>query len=216
MWQLFQQELDDFPVARRLQDSLIICMDCNYELGAPERTLSANACDERSLLSDLLIKSHGLEFWAPDSYTWSNTRGSISKIDYVLSSQPSVSQSFFRVIPDSDILLGSDHRAVLFSQVLAKTAATRPCKPPRHRCGKWIVYPKKTVDSCELLAKKLDLSMEDLTMAALSKTAVGCCFRGTSCRYKDSAEIRALTQERRKSSEHRQENWPNKLSNYVL
>ena len=81
MWQLFQQELDDFPVARRLQDSLIICMDCNYELGAPERTLSANACDERSLLSDLLIKSHGLEFWAPDSYTWSNTRGSISKID---------------------------------------------------------------------------------------------------------------------------------------
>ena len=200
MWQLFLQELDDFLSVRRLQDSLIICMDANYELGAADRIMNANSCDERALLASLIIKSHGLEFWPPDDYTWSNSRGSYSKIDYVLSSQPLVESSFFRVVPASDVVLGSDHRAVMLSQSLTKTAASRPTKPVRHRCGKWITNPKKAEEACESLTESLDLTMDDLTMAGLARTAQTCCHRGTSCRYRDSAEIKALIQERRRSS----------------
>ena len=162
--------------------------------------MSANACDERSLLSNLLIKSHGLEFWAPDSYTWSNTRGSCSKIDFVLFSQPAVSQSYFRVVLGSDFLLGSDHRAVLLTQCLGQSAASRPHRPPRHRCGKRITDPTKTVANCEALAEHLDLGMEDLTMASLSRAAQSSCFRGTSCRYRDSPEIKSLIQERKRAT----------------
>ena len=69
MWQKFQNELDDFLHATRMHDALIICIDTNYELGAAELTADASACDERSALSNILIRSHGLEFWPPEQPT---------------------------------------------------------------------------------------------------------------------------------------------------
>ena len=196
-WLKFQNELDDFLHGRRLHDPLIICIDANYELGAAELTTDASSCDERSSLSNLLVRSHGLEFWPPNSFTWSNTRGSTSKIDYVLASQPLVSYSSFRVIPDSDKILGSDHRAVLLTQTLRPHTGSKPRKPGRHRSGKWSVNTKLAVTACNDLASNLDLSMRDLTMSSLSSTCQQASYRDGSCRYKDPPEIRALIHERK-------------------
>ena len=200
MWQKFQIELDEFLHARRLHDSLIICADTNYELGAAELTADASACDERCSLSNILIRSPGLEFWPPDAVTWRNTRGAESKIDYILSSQPNVAESYFRVVPDSDVLVGSDHKAVLLTQCLNPCSHTKPRRPDRHRSGKWKVNARKAVEACNSLAEKLDLGMGDLTMASLSQVCSSCSFRDMSCRYKDPPKIRALIQERRRLS----------------
>ena len=200
MWQKFQTELDEFLHARRLHDSLIICIDTNYELGAAELTADASACDERCSLSNILIRSQGLEYWPPDDMTWQNTRGSETKIDYVLASQPNVAESYFRVVPDSDVLIGSDHKAVLLTQCLDPYSHTKPRRPDRHRSGKWKVNTHKAVEACNSLAEKLDLGMGDLTMASLSQACSNCSFRDMSCRYKDPPRIRALIQERRRLS----------------
>ena len=198
MWQKFQTEIDEFMTSRRLHDPLIICIDTNYELGAAEFVADANACDERAALSNLLIRSHGLEFWPPDTYTWCNTRGSTSKIDYVLSSQPLVSGSYFRVVTDSNRILGSDHRAVLLTQTLVPHTRAKPRKPDRHRSGKWRVNLNKASQACNSLAEALDLNMQDLTMSSLAAACKTCSFRDVSCRYKDPPEIRALIQERKR------------------
>ena len=198
MWQKFQSELEEFTQSRRMHDPLIICIDTNYELGAAEFTADASACDERASLSNLLIRSHGLEFWPPDSYTWCNSRGSTSKIDYVLSSQPLVSGSYFRAVIDSNTILGSDHRAVLLTQTLVPHTRMKPRKPDRHRSGKWLVNSSKATEACNLLAESLDLNMQDVTMSSLAAACRTCSFRDASCRYKDPPEIRALINQRRK------------------
>ena len=198
MWQKFQTELDEFLHARRLHDALIICIDANYELGAPELTTDASACDERSAVSNMLIRSHGLEFWPPPEPTWSNTRGSSSKIDYVLASQPLVAESYFRVVPESDVLIGSDHKAVVLTQCLVPHSRSKPVKTNRHRSGKWKVNPGKAVEACNALAEQLDLEMSDLTMASLARVCAKSSFRDASCRFRDPPEIRALIQDRRR------------------
>eukprot|EP00439_Symbiodinium_sp_Y106_P075526 s1538_g15.t1 len=59
--------------------------DLNYELVHA----TAEMADERSALLQLLLRDLGLSHTKPTEATWSNSRGSSSKIDYVLYRTPS-------------------------------------------------------------------------------------------------------------------------------
>ena len=80
-WQTFQNELDALLQHRRLHDTVIILHDTNYELGAVEDMSHPNSSDERGFLARAIMQQHNLVCSKPDVYTWSNSRGSSSKID---------------------------------------------------------------------------------------------------------------------------------------
>ena len=87
-WQAFQVELDALLSRRRLHDTVIILHDTNYELGPVESMENPNSSDERGFLSRSIMQQHNLIATKPSDYTWSNTRGSKSKIDFILVSTP--------------------------------------------------------------------------------------------------------------------------------
>ena len=95
-----------------MHDTVIILHDTNYELGAVEDMTDPNQADERGFLAQDIIHRYGFVSTKPSTYTWSNTRGSQSKIDFILVSTPTIDLLSDQVHVDTDFLLGSDHRAV--------------------------------------------------------------------------------------------------------
>ena len=110
-WQGFIAQLEDILKCRRFQDTLVLALDANYELGSARHGESTGRVDEREVYSHLLLRNFGLTHTRV-SYTWSNTRGASSKIDYILLSSPTNELKDQWILTDSDVLLGSDHRAV--------------------------------------------------------------------------------------------------------
>ena len=103
----------------RYHDNIFLMCDLNYELVHVTSTSS----DERSALLNLLERDLGLTHTVPQVYTWSNTRGSQSKIDYVLFRTPHQQTFDMQVIEESDSVLDSDHRLVTPTE--AKTHKVR-------------------------------------------------------------------------------------------
>ena len=165
VWQGFLSQLDEIFRTRRYFDVLTFAIDTNYELGAVERRSVSASPDEREVYATLLLRNFGLVHTHPDMYTWCNTRGSESKIDYILLSSPHSQFSEQQVHEDSNFLLGSDHRAVsaCFNR-LAPTSSHRP-KRRKNRCGKWLTDPAKVFSKSQSLCQTLDLSGRDLTSA---------------------------------------------------
>ena len=112
VWQSFNSELEHLLRHRRLHDTIILLLDTNYELGAVEFHLQPNQADERGFIASGIIQQFGFQHTCPTTHTWSNSRGSVSKIDYVLISTPTINLLSDVVHEHSDFLLGCDHRAV--------------------------------------------------------------------------------------------------------
>ncbi|CAE7493888.1 unnamed protein product [Symbiodinium sp. CCMP2592] len=92
----------------RYHDNIFVMADLNYELF---RT-TAESSDERSALLNLLERDLGLTHTLPTTHTWSNTRGSASRIDYILYRVPHQETWDMQVVDESDRILDSDHRLV--------------------------------------------------------------------------------------------------------
>ena len=97
---------------RRLHDTIIILHDTNYDLQALENMEHPNQADERGFIIRGIMQQFGLVSTKPNTFTWSNSRGSTSKIDYILVSTPTINLVRDNVHEDTDFLLGCDHRAV--------------------------------------------------------------------------------------------------------
>ena len=141
-------------------------MDTNYELASTDRS------DEGEVYAKLLLRNFGLTHTSPSSYTWSNTRGSQSKIDYIFLSSPDNVIASQDVLIDSDVLLGADHRAVMAAFPVSREPRHRfrPSRKPNN-CGKWIVDSSRVFKAAQDLCHQLDLSSRDLTNDDLAKLA---------------------------------------------
>ena len=89
-WQSFNSELDKLLQRRRLHDNVVLLLDTNYELGAVEFHLQPNNADERGFIMSGIVQQFGLVHTHPSVFTWSNSRGSQSKIDFILVSTPTI------------------------------------------------------------------------------------------------------------------------------
>ena len=74
-------EILSFCSQRRYQDVISICADLNYDV------LDTVNVDERGVPFGQLLRELGLSCTKPNGPTWSNTRGSQSRIDYTCSSR---------------------------------------------------------------------------------------------------------------------------------
>ena len=175
---------------------LVLALDANYELGSARHGESTGRVDEREVYSHLLLRNFGLTHTRV-SYTWSNTRGASSKIDYILLSSPTNELKDQWIFTDSDVLLGSDHRAVAATfAVFREPKSFRPARAP-NRCGKWVANSSKVFKKAQELCYKLDLSGRDLSCQDLSSLAQDTCFRPKSYRYRDPPEIIDKIRQRR-------------------
>ena len=197
VWQGFLQQLEGVLRSRRYFDVLTFAIDTNYELGAVESRTNT-ASDERELYAGLLLRNFGLTHTCPETFTWCNTRGSESKIDYILISSPSGGFSQQQVLVDSNFLLGSDHRAVTAS--FARTVPSSPPRPKRrgNLCGKWLANSSGVFSEAQTLCHTLDLSERDLTCNDLASLAARTSFRPPSLRYRDPPEILDKIRQRRR------------------
>ena len=123
-WQGFIHQLETILRGRRYHDVVVLTVDTNYELASTDRA------DEREVCAKLLLRNFGLTHTNPATYTWSNTRGSYSKIDYILLSSPDNVIASQDVLTDSDFLLGADHRAVMASFPVSREPRHH-FRPPR-------------------------------------------------------------------------------------
>ena len=199
VWQGFLQQLEGALRSRRYFDVLTFAIDTNYELGAVESRTNT-VSDERELYAGLLLRNFGLTHTSPETFTWCNTRGSESKIDYILLSSPSLGFTQQQVLVDSNFLLGSDHRAVT-----ASFTRGAPCSPPRPKrrsnlCGKWLANSDRVFSEAQSLCHTLDLSERDLTCSDLASLAARTSFSPPSLRYKDPPEIVDKIRQRRRLS----------------
>ena len=198
-WQSFNSELDNLLQYRRIHDSIVLLLDTNYELGAVEFHLQPNNADERGFLIAGIIQQYGLLHTRPQTYTWSNSRGSQSKIDYILVSTPTIDLCTDQVHVDSDFLLGCDHRAVStsFRVCSPKTPQNQRKKRAPNKCGQWRVDGSKTLRLAEQLAERLDLQGKDLRVEDLEELSNSVSFRPKSYRYQDPAHIKDMIKQRR-------------------
>ena len=186
-WQTFQAELDALLSKRRLHDTVIILHDTNYELGPVEFMAHPSSSDERGFLARSIMQQHNLVSTKPSDYTWSNTRGSTSKIDFILVSTPIEELLLDKVHLDSDFLLGCDHRTVSVAFRQANPTRSHACPRTtrsRHRCGQWKIDGTKASPACDALAEQLDLSCRDFKISDLEKVAQKVSYRPKSYRYK--------------------------------
>ena len=191
-WQTFNSELDNLLANRRMHESVILMMDTNYELGPVESMMDPNTSDERGFIAANFVSQHGFVVTKPHTYTWSNSKGSSSKIDFICASVPNIDFTSQNVLEDSDFILGSDHRAVTASfacPVACRRANTRPPRTNRTRCGQWRVKAGQLLHSANALAEQLELSAKDLSLAELQQICNDASFRPSSYRYKDPPHI---------------------------
>ena len=195
VWNTFSQELDHLLRHRRFSDTVVVLIDTNYELGSPEHLSDPNSIDERGVVIGGILRQHGFLHTLPETYTWSNNRGSFSKIDYVWVSGASLSISSQRGFQDSDFILGCDHRAVCASFPLwgPQRKSLRRKRRPVNKCGKWRVDAVKLNRQAQELACQIDSDeTEAKTLDAVSLEALSdaCSYRPKSLRYKDPPHIR--------------------------
>ena len=197
-WQGFLHQLDHILRKRRFQDLVVCTVDTNYELGSSPASGSTSPTDEREVYSQLLLRDHGFVHTRPETFTWCNTRGSSSKIDFVLLSSPKNVLHHQYVSTESNYLLGSRHRAV--SASFDVLGGVKPVRPHRtlNKCGKWTADPSKVFLHAQTLCHRLDLGERDLTCADLENLATRTCFRPKSYRYKDPPEILNKISQRRR------------------
>ena len=198
-WQLFESELEQALRYRRIHDSVVILTDTNYELGLPHELLDPNSSDERGLIVGNILRDHGLVSTKPQTHTWSNTRGSHSKIDFVLLGSTGLAFSSQGVFDNSDYQLGSDHRAVYasFPKPGIPSHSARKRNRNSNRCGKWRVNSATLLEQAAKLAEDLDLKSQDLDMSKLCDLSSQVSFRPKSYRYVDPDFIRDKIRERK-------------------
>ena len=198
VWNSFSQELEHLLRHRRISDSVVLLIDSNYELGPPERIVDPNSIDERGFLASSWIQQYGLTHTQPPVYTWSNQRGSSSKIDFVLVGGGSILSE--KVFEDSDHVLGCDHRAVYASfPVWGPSRKPKRLRRQDHnKCGRWRVNAPKLLAEASALADQLVCSEADLTTQHLEQLSNTCSFRPPSLRYKDPQYILTLINQRRR------------------
>ena len=192
-WQGLIHQLETILKGRRYHDVVVLTMDTNYELA------STDGSDETEVYAKLLLRNFGLTHTSPSTYTWSNTRGSQSKIDYIFLSSPDNVIASQDVLIDSDVLLGADHRAVMAAFPVSREPRHRfrPSRKP-NKCGKWIVDSSRVFKAAQDLCYQLGLNSRDLTNDDLAKLANLTSRRPTSYRYKDPPEILDKIRERRR------------------
>ena len=189
VWQTQVDEILAFCSLRRFHDTIGICTDLNYDV------LDIVNVDERGVPFGKLLRELSLSFSRPSHSTWHNTRGSESRIDYLLFSLPSMQVQDDRVHFGSDEVIGSDHCVVSVSLGLVGKSGRRRFK--NSRCGKWWINAPAFTTKCEELAEQLDLSMQDLSVQQIAKVCQSTSKRITSCRYIDGPEIKAWVRERK-------------------
>ena len=198
-WQTFQNELDALLQHRRLHDTVIILHDTNYELGAVEDMSHPNSSDERGFLARAIMQQHNLVCSKPDVYTWSNSRGSSSKIDFVMVSNPAGVIVQDVVHTSTDYLLGCDHRAVsiAFKQSMPLASKASRTTRSRNKCGQWKVDGAKALPAFDALAETLELGNLDFKISDLETVAQQVSYRPRSYRFKDPEHIRDMIKQRR-------------------
>ena len=146
VWNTFSQELEQHILrSRRHMDSAVAMVDTNYELGPIEQLLDPNLVDERGCIAGSILQQHGFVHTRPSEFTWTNFRGSVSKIDFIWFSGPTLDIADQRVFLDSHEILGCDHRAVYASCALPglEQRKLRRRKRAINKCGKWRVNAVK-------------------------------------------------------------------------
>ena len=198
-WQIFNSELEVFLKFRRFQDSVLVLHDTNYELGAVEHCMNPNSSDERGFIAADIQQKFGFVHTRPDSYTWSNSRGSQSKIDFIMVSTPAINLTSDTVHTESDYFLDCDHRAVSASYCVMGPSKTKAPRTRRHRnrCGKWRVDGSKAVGLCNKLAEKVELQGRDFNVEDLQALSDSVSFRPKTYRYKDPDHILQLIKQRK-------------------
>ena len=189
VWQQQFAELSALHVAMRHHDISILAGDWNYNLN---ETCNGS---EFSILSRSFLWRHGYAISRPREHTWKNHAGS-NAIDYVCVRSPELSMLRDDVRWDCAQILGSDHALVDFSFVSTLGQAPRRRRAVT-RCGKWCVRPEVVAVHANKLSEQLDLSCEDLSVAALADIAKASSFRPQSLRYRDPPEILELIRQRR-------------------
>ena len=191
-WQTFNSELDNLLAGRRMHDSVILLLDTNYELGPVETLMDPNTSDERGFIAANFLHQYGFVSTSPQTYTWSNSRGSFSKIDFICVSVPTVDIVSQTVLEDSDFLLGTDHRAVtasFFCPFPTRKSSPRPPRVLRTRCGQWRCNAGQLLSSANDVAEKLELSGKDLSLAELQSLCNDSSSRPSSYRFKDPPHV---------------------------
>ena len=199
-WQTFNSELDNLLARRRMHDSVVLLVDTNYELGPVEQMSDPNTSDERGFLAAQFLQQHGFVATSPTTYTWSNNRGPASKIDFVCVSVPSVDIRTQAVVQDSDVILGSDHRAVTASFQGPSPCRKPGLRPPRinqTKCGQWRCDVSNLLPAASQLAAQLDLSGSDLVPFKLQAICNAASKRPTSYRYRDPPHVLEAIKTRR-------------------
>ena len=189
VWQSQVDEILHFTQARRYHDLVCLCADLNYDI------LDIVSVDDRGVPFGQLLRGLGLSRSTPTQATWCNSRGSSSRLDFLLFSLPSMTKTDDRVHVGSDEILKSDHCAVSITlQVVGKSGRRRF---QNSKCGKWRTDAPALASKCEALAEELDLSMQDLDMSHIESVCSSTSRRITSCRYVDGPEIRSMIQGRK-------------------
>ena len=179
----------------RYMDRAQLLSDLNLDL----MSLHANENDEMRVLLEGFLTEFGLDRTYPHKPTWSDSRGSHSRIDDILFSGGSRQPIWSEVLQDSDTILGSDHKCcTLALQDLRKSAKGRALAYTHmHRCGKWKVDLTHAPGLCDALHEQLDCLDFPLTDTTLQGLAAHSCHGPGSLRYKDGPEIKRLINLRR-------------------
>ena len=187
VWNTFSQELEHILRSRRHMDSIVTLIDTNYELGPIDQLLDPNLADERGVIAGSILQQNGFVHTRPDTFTWTNSRGSVSKIDFVWISGPSLDIADQRVFLDSHHTLGCDHRAVFASSFLPGLERKKLRKRKRvvNKCGKWLVNAVRLNQEARSLAEHLDLNDADLGVQDLEVLSDAVSTRPKSLRYRD-------------------------------
>ena len=145
------------------------------------------------------MQQHNFVCSKPDVYTWSNSRGSSSKIDFIMVSNPAGEITQDVVHTSTDYLLGCDHRAVsiAFRQFMPQASKASRATRSRNRCGQWKVDGAKALPAFNALAETLEVGNLDFKISDLEKVAQQVSYRPRSYRFKDPEHIRAMIRQRR-------------------
>ena len=198
VWHDQLDELRDLLHGIRYMDQVQLLSDLNLDL----MSLHANENDERRVLLEGFLSEFSLDRTYPHKHTWSNTRGSTSRIDYICFSGGSRQAVWSEVLEDSDVILGSDHRCCTVAlQQLRKSSRGRALNySHQHRCGKWRVDLSQAPDLCDALREQLLCLSLPLTDTTIQGLASQTCSRPGSLRYRDTPEIKQLIRLRRHQS----------------
>ena len=172
----------------RLQDSLLLACDLNYEL----MHVQPDAQDARGSMLQHFLRSFGTTHTTPHAHTWSNSRGSHSRIDYLLFSTPYQETTDQGVATSSDSILRSDHRLVWVNLVSHKPSKKHRRCPHTNKCGTWDVDVTAALLACNQLAERLEQNHAPISPLDLEALATASSRRPKPCRYQDSAYIQQL------------------------